>query len=111
MSSDASFQGAAAALDALAWLDEDVAAALVTLFGDGDGESPAALRCAPAAVSPPAASCHDSEGGSSGRASACNAAGGAKSLGTRTRAPAASRSGRFDGLRFLDVDCARGCDK
>ena len=109
MSSDASYQGAAEALDALAWLDDDEAAALESLFGC-DGDCAAAPHAQPRAASPTSPlSEHDSEGGSSGRASACTAAGVASPL----RVPNASppRTARLDGLRFLDAECARGCDK
>lgn len=110
--SDASCQqngAAAAALEALAWLDDDEAAALETLFGAGACDAPAALRCAPRPASP---SAHDSEGGSSGRASACTAARAPQPFASpRGHGDAPRSTTRLDGLRFLDADCARGCSK
>jgi len=94
MSSDASQEGAAEALDTLAWLDEDEADALAQLF-DGAARS---------------ASAAGSDGGSVCVAGAEQEE--AEFAGLRAAAaPLAPLSARRDGLRWLDADCARGCDK
>ena len=106
MSSSGSHEEAAAALDALAWIDEEEAFALVAqMFGGGGG-----AECALDSPSSP----EGSEGGSSGRGSACTMApagvvGSGVGMGARM-APATKLSTRLDGLRWLDPECSRGCD-
>lgn len=115
MSSDASEEGAAEALDTLAWLDEDEADALAQLF-DGEGGAEGGTEGCPAraGAARPArsASAAGSDGGSVCVAGAEQEEG--EVAGVRhAAAPLAPLrvSARRDGLRWLDADCARGCDK
>jgi hypothetical protein len=111
MSSSGSHEEAAAALDALAWLDDDEALVLAQMFGGGGGV--AGERGAACALDSPA-SPEGSDGGSSGRGSACTvppAGVVCSGLGTGARmAPATKLPARLDGLRWLDPECSRGCD-
>ena len=111
MSSSGSHEEAAAALGALAWIDDDEAAALAAIFGAGSGEGEC---CAPGAPRPDSpASPEGSEGNSSGRGSACTVPRAVvvnSAVVVGARAGAAKLHARLDGLRWLDPDCARGCD-
>ena len=111
MSSSGSHEEAAAALDALAWSDDDEAAALAAIFGGGGNAGECDAAGAPRPDSP--ASPEGSEGNSSGHGSACTAAAARVFTSAHGRALGAAPAklhARLDGLRWLDPDCARGCD-